>query len=50
MKIRKVYVIICSACGEDITRAQSGEEPATRAEADWWVRDHERVWHRPNDH
>lgn len=45
--IRKVYVIICDKCNEDITRAQSGDEPTTRAEAEQWVLDHERTWHTP---
>ena len=43
--VKKVYVIICGKCNEDITRALSGDEPQTRAEADEWIRDHERVWH-----
>lgn len=45
--IRKVYIIICDKCAEDITRPQSGDEPATRAEAEEYVRDHEAVWHSP---
>jgi hypothetical protein len=44
-EIRKVYVIICLKCQEDITRPQSGEEPSTRAEAEEYVKDHEKVWH-----
>lgn len=43
--IKKVYLIICDKCGEDITRPMSGEEPGTRAEAEEYARDHERGWH-----
>lgn len=43
--IYKVYVIICQRCNEDVTRAQSGEEPTTRAEAEKFTREHERIWH-----
>jgi hypothetical protein len=46
--IKKIYVIICDKCNEDITRAQSGDEPTTRAEAEKWVREHERTWHGPD--
>lgn len=43
--ITKIYVIICHKCNEDITRAQSGEDVTTRAEADQLVQEHARVWH-----
>jgi hypothetical protein len=43
--IRKIYVIICAKCNEDITRTLSGDEPETKAEAEEWAREHERVWH-----
>lgn len=44
-EIRKVYVIICQKCNQDITRSLSGEEPSTRAEAEEQAKDHEKVWH-----
>lgn len=43
--IKKVYVIICDRCNEDITRPQGDEEPETRAEAERCVQDHEATWH-----
>ena len=43
--IKKVYLISCEQCNEDITRSQSGDEPTTRTEAEEWVREHEKVWH-----
>jgi hypothetical protein len=42
---KKVWIIICDQCNEDITRAQSGDEPATRAEAEEWAREHQKTWH-----
>ena len=44
--IRKIYVVICDRCNEDITRPQSGEDVTTLAEARQLVRDHDRVWHQ----
>ena len=44
-QIRKVYLIVCEQCNEDITRPLGGEEPSTRAEAEQYVRDHEETWH-----
>jgi hypothetical protein len=41
----KVWIIICQQCNEDITRAQSGEEPRTRAEAEAFAKDHQEKWH-----
>lgn len=46
--VKKVYVIICAKCNEDITRAQSGEEPTTVAEAEEYIEEHQRVWHEPS--
>lgn len=43
--IKKIYLIICDKCGQDITRTLSGEEPVTRAEAEERVREHEQTWH-----
>ncbi len=43
--IKKVYVIVCEKCNEDITRPQTGEDVTTRAGVDDAVREHERVWH-----
>lgn len=45
--IKKVYVIICDWCNEDITRPLSGEEPETRAKAEQYARDHDAIWHQP---
>lgn len=47
--IRKIYVIICDRCEEDITRPIGGEEPTTRAEAEEYAREHERTWHRQGE-
>ena len=44
--IRKIYVIICARCNEDITRPQGGDDVTTRREAEQAVRDHDRVWHQ----
>lgn len=43
--IRKVYLVSCDECNEDITRTLSGDEPTTRAEAEETAREHEREWH-----
>lgn len=43
--VKKVYVIICDKCNEDITRAVSGEDVGTRDEADRVIAEHEQVWH-----
>lgn len=43
--IRKVYLVICDKCNEDITRPHGDQEPETRAEAEQMARDHERIWH-----
>lgn len=43
--ILKVYVIICDKCNEDITRAQTGDEPETRADAEDYAREHDAIWH-----
>jgi hypothetical protein len=42
---KKVYVIICEKCNEDITRPQSGEDVSTLDEVREFVAEHERVWH-----
>jgi len=47
--VKKIYVIICDKCNEDITRPQCGEDIETRAEADRLVREHEQVWHGPGE-
>lgn len=44
-QIKKVYLIVCEKCNEDITRPLGGEEPTTRAAAEEYVREHEEVWH-----
>jgi hypothetical protein len=44
--VKKIYVIICDRCNEDITRTLSGEDVTTRDEADQAIRDHEQVWHQ----
>lgn len=43
--IRKIYVVICSTCNEDITRTLSGDEPETRRAAEECAADHEETFH-----
>lgn len=43
--IKKVYVIVCDRCNEDITRPLGGEDIGTLAEADTYIEQHERVFH-----
>lgn len=44
-QIKKIYVIVCEKCNEDITRPQSGEDVTSRADAEREAREHERIWH-----
>lgn len=44
--IRKIYIVICDKCNEDITRPQGGDEPVTRADAEEYAREHDRTWHQ----
>jgi hypothetical protein len=48
-EIKKVYLIICEKCNEDITRPLSGEDVETRAEAERLAREHEQGWHTGSD-
>jgi hypothetical protein len=43
--VRKIYVIICDKCNEDITRTLSGEDVATRDDALAEIAEHEKVFH-----
>ena len=43
--IRRIYVIICQDCNEDISRPITGEDIDTRAEADEAMADHDRIFH-----
>ena len=43
--VKKIYVIICDRCNEDITRPLQGDDVTTRAGADQVIRDHEQTWH-----
>lgn len=43
--VKRIYVIVCARCNEDITRPESGEDVTSKAEADEVIREHERVWH-----
>jgi len=43
--VKKIYVIICDACNEDITRPLGGEDVTTRAEADRAIADHQKTFH-----
>ena len=47
--VRKVYVVICPLCNEEIGRAMSGEEPETYGEARALVREHDKTWHPRDD-
>lgn len=44
-RVKKIYLIGCETCNEDITRTLSGFDVETRAEAEQAVRDHEAVFH-----
>ncbi len=44
-EVRKVYVIICDRCNEDITRPLGGEDLTTRDEVQEYVAEHEKVFH-----
>lgn len=43
--VKKIYIIICDKCNEDITRPLDGDDVETRADADEAIRDHERIFH-----
>jgi hypothetical protein len=43
--IRRIYVVICEMCNEEICRSLGGEDAETVAEAKDAVRDHNRVFH-----
>jgi hypothetical protein len=43
--VRKIYVIICDKCSEDITRPLSGEDITTRDGALAEIAEHEKVFH-----
>jgi hypothetical protein len=43
--VKKIYVIICQRCNEDITRTLTGEDVTTRAGVDAAIHDHERDFH-----
>lgn len=46
--VKKVYLIDCERCGEDITRAWSGDDVTTREEADQVIADHQKI-HEQDD-
>lgn len=46
--VKKVYIVICRACNEDIGRPVSGEDVTTREEAGELIDAHEEVFH-PDD-
>ena len=43
--VKKIYVIICDKCNEDITRPLNGDDVTTRAEADREIAEHEEIFH-----
>jgi hypothetical protein len=43
--VKKIYVITCDKCNEDITRTLAGEDVETRAEADREIAEHEKIFH-----
>jgi hypothetical protein len=43
--IRRIYVVICETCNEEICRSLGGEEPETVADAQSAVRDHDKIFH-----
>jgi hypothetical protein len=43
--IKKIYIIICDKCNEDITRPLCGDDITTRAEAEQEIRNHDRIFH-----
>ena len=47
--IKKIYLVICDKCNEDITRPQGGDDVETRAEADQLIREHQQIWHGDRD-
>ncbi len=44
-RIKKVYLVSCSRCNEDITRTLSGDDVLTREEAEVIVFKHQQEWH-----
>lgn len=43
--VKKVYLIDCKDCGEDITRSVSGDDVTTLQEADEYIQEHEEAFH-----
>jgi hypothetical protein len=43
--VKKIYVIICDKCNEDITRPLGGEDLTTLAEVHEYISEHDKVFH-----
>ena len=43
--IKKIYLVSCDTCNEDITRTIGGDEPTSKAEAIAVARAHQEEWH-----
>jgi hypothetical protein len=43
--VKKIYVIICDRCNEDITRPLGGEDLTTLAEVRECISEHDKVFH-----
>lgn len=43
--IKKVYVIVCRTCDENITRSLTGEDVTILEDTERTVREHEEVFH-----
>jgi hypothetical protein len=43
--VKKVYIVVCRSCNEDISRPVTGDDVTTLEEADELMRDHEEVFH-----
>lgn len=45
--VKRIFVIVCARCNEDITRPLSGDDVTTRDEALEYIAEHEQVFHTP---
>lgn len=44
--IKRVYIVICDKCNEDITRPVGGNDVETLADAHKAISEHAQVWHQ----
>ena len=45
--IKRIYVVTCTICNEEVNRSMSGDEPETPEEARESILDHDKVFHGP---